>query len=496
LNQRKINESLIVVDIGTSSVKTSFFDLEGNILPEFSVSIPHTVISKNDGTSEQDAELLRSIVEKSIDLVLEQSKGCIENVIGLGFDSMASTLVGINKYGNAITPIYTYADTRSNNQVYKIKQDFNEKILLQETGAAQHTSYIPSKIMWIKENFNNFNEIDKFIDFSTYVYSKWFENKNFKASYSISSWSGLLDRNKLEWHSDLIKYLGISEDKLPVLSPYDNYEKGLNKIYQKRWNKLSNTPFFLSVGDGMAATVGSGCINRKKVAITVGSTAAIRILTDSKVEEVPKGLWCYRLLDKYSLLGGSFSEGGNLINWAYSNLKLPKLENLNKELLKLSPGAHGISILPFLLGERALGWSNNSKGIISGLKYSNTSIEILQSFLESISYRLFLVYQMLEPFIDKGSEVIASGGAIKNLPWWIQTTSDVLGKEINISKDNQDTGKGVAIMMLKALGQISNFEDMETEIEEKYYPNEKNHKIHQEFINSHLDLYKNYQSLN
>ena len=27
------------------------------------------------------------------------------------------------------------------------------------------------------------------------------------------------------------------------------------------------------------------------------------------------------------------------------------------------------------------------------------------------------------------------GGAIKNLPWWIQTTSDVLGQEINISKD-------------------------------------------------------------
>ena len=107
MNQRKINESLIVVDIGTSSVKTSFFDLEGNILPEFSVSIPHSIISKNDGTSEQDAELLRSIVEESIDLVLEQSKGCIENIIGVGFDSMASTLVGINKYGNAITPIYT-----------------------------------------------------------------------------------------------------------------------------------------------------------------------------------------------------------------------------------------------------------------------------------------------------------------------------------------------------------------------------------------------------
>ena len=85
MNQRKINESLIVVDIGTSSVKTSFFDLEGNILPEFSVSIPHSIISKNDGTSEQDAELLRSIVEESIDLVLEQSKGCIENITGFNW---------------------------------------------------------------------------------------------------------------------------------------------------------------------------------------------------------------------------------------------------------------------------------------------------------------------------------------------------------------------------------------------------------------------------
>ena len=118
----------------------------------------------------------------------------------------------------------------------------------------------------------------------------------------------------------------------------------------------------------MAATIGSGCAGRKKISITVGSTAAIRILLDTNVDKSSKGLWCYRLHNDYTLLGGSFSEGGNLINWAYNNLKLPKIENLNSELLKLQSGSHGISVLPFLLGERALGWSNNSKGIISGLE--------------------------------------------------------------------------------------------------------------------------------
>ena len=490
MNQTKIKESLLIVDIGTSSVKTSLFDLKGNIFPQFSISIPHTVTSKNDGTSEQDADLLRSIVEKSIDEVLEKAEGNIENVIGVGFDSMASTLVGINKYGEPLTPIYTYADTRSNIQVDQIKEDFDQKILHQQTGAAQHTSYVPSKIMWMKDNLNNFQEIDKFIDISTYIYSKWFENPNFNASYSISSWSGLFDRNKLEWHSELIKYLGISEENLPILNPYDKYEMGLNKKYLKRWGKLSNTPFFLSVGDGLAATVGSGCTNRKKIAITIGSTAAIRILSDSKVDQIPKGLWCYQLHSKYSLLGGSFSEGGNLINWANNNLKLPEINQLNNELIKLQPGGHGISSLPFLLGERALGWSNNSKATITGLKYSNTPIEILQSMLESVSYRLFLVYKMLESFVDVETEVIASGGAIKNLPWWIQTTSDVLGHQINISKDNQDTGRGVAIILLKALGKIKDLDEIETEIEDKYYPNEENYIIHKELIHTHSKLYE------
>jgi len=122
-----MQESLIIVDIGTSSIKTSIFDLEGNIIPEFSVSIPHQIISKNDGTSQQDPNLLCSLVEQSIDNVLEKSANHIGKIIGVGFDCMASTLVGIDKSGDPITPIYTYADTRSDNQVIKINKILMKK---------------------------------------------------------------------------------------------------------------------------------------------------------------------------------------------------------------------------------------------------------------------------------------------------------------------------------------------------------------------------------
>jgi len=479
----------MVVDIGTSSIKTSLFDLKGNLLPEFSIKIEHQIISKNDGTSEQNSEFLANKVENSIDLILEKISSLDIEILGVGLDCMASTLVGLDKKGLPITPTFTYADTRSNNQVKKINENFDLISLHQETGVIQHTSYIPSKILWIKEeNPNLYNKIEKFVDFSSYLYSRWFENYNFKSSYSISSWSGLLDKNKLEWHSKLLDYLELSPNNFPELNPCTFFYKGLKKSFRNRWQTLKNSNFYLSVGDGIAANIGSGCINSSKIALTIGSTGAMRILIDKHIK-IPKGLWAYRFLTDQTLLGGSFSEGGNLIQWAYNNLKLPKIEKLNHYLSDSIPGDHGIEVLPFLLGERSMGWTNDSKGTISGLSFSNSPLEIMQSILESLCYRFFLLYKELLPFVNSKFEIIASGGAIKNFPWWIQTMSDVLGNDIKISDESQDTSRGTALIVSKSLGEISDLDEIDNKYNKIYHPNKSNYEIHQKLISSHVKLY-------
>ena len=91
---------------------------------------------------------------------------------------------------------------------------------------------------------------------------------------------------------------------------------GLNKIYSERWPLLLKAKFFLSVGDGVSANIGSGCTDEKKIALTIGSTGAMRVIMKDNPKIIPKGLWSYKLGKDRSLLGGSFSEGGNLINWA------------------------------------------------------------------------------------------------------------------------------------------------------------------------------------
>jgi len=489
-NQIKTKESVMVVDIGTSSIKTSLFNTSAKNIPRMSVKIPHKIINKIDGTSEQDPEHLRLLVEKSIDLILDKSIGVVDEIIAVSFDSMASTILGIDIKGEAITPVYTYADTRSYKQVEKIKKELNESTLHDHTGVMQHTSYVPPRIMWLKENNPHLvKKIYKYLDFSTYLFSKWFKSKDYFASYSISSWSGLLNRHELEWDSQLLDYLNINLENLPRLKSYENYQIGFNRTYSKRWPRLFKSKFFLSVGDGASANIGSGCINEKKIALTIGSTGAMRVIMDNNPKNLPKGLWSYKLGKNRSLLGGSFSEGGNLINWANNNLNLPKKNILDSHLKNLTPGQHGLSVLPFFSGERSIGWSNNSLGIISGIKLSNNSIDILQAILESVAYRFYLVYELLKNYTNN-AQIFVSGEALKNSSWWIQTISDVLNVPLNIFENSEDTSKGTAILCLTALGIFDETNNLDLNKYSTFLPDEKRHKIYQELLKHHIDLYK------
>jgi gluconokinase len=379
---------VLAVDIGSSSVKAGLFDSQARSVSEVEATIPHNQTVAYDGTSEEDADLIQQAVEQAIDLVLEKVGDFAGDIVGVGFDCMASTVLGIDASGDALTPVYTYADTRSAPDVDRLRNELNIPIVYDRTGVMQHTSYLPGRIRWLRRTQPEITEnIDKYVDISTYLFSKWFGRGDVKASYCVSSWSGLLNRHELDWDQGLLGRLGISDQNLPQLASWSDPETGLSAEYAQRWPVLAELPFCLAVGDGAAVNVGTGCIDETKVALTVGTTGAMRILSAGPAPDVPTGLWAYRLGRDRTLLGGSFSEGGNVIQWAIDNLRLPPIEQLDAELEMLKPAEHGIIVLPFIAGERATGWSTSATGVLEGIRISTTPTEILQAMLESVAYR-------------------------------------------------------------------------------------------------------------
>ena len=193
------------------------------------------------------------------------------------------------------------------------------------------------------------------------------KNKNIPISYSVASWTGIFDRKKLKWNESILNSISLESSNLPELKSYDFSLQGLSDRYNKRWKNLKNSVFFLPVGDGVSSNLGVGCNSEGKIALSIGTTGALRVLTRKTNLKIPQGLWAYKLNAESSLIGGAFSEGGNVGLWLKKLMNMQEnseeIDNVefNKELeqllLRSKPDGHGLTVLPFLAGERAVGWA-------------------------------------------------------------------------------------------------------------------------------------------
>ena len=481
---------VLAIDIGTSAVKAGMFDRHASAVGETVVTVPHQQRLGADGTSEEPAEAILLATEQAVDGVLAAARSLGLEVAAVAADSMAGTMLGIDDAGLPVTPVYTYADTRSASDVQRLLSDLDVPAVYQRTGCPQHTAYGPARVLWLRRaDPIRASRVRRWSDVSTWIYSRWFDKRDVPASYSVSSWSGMLNRHDLSWDRVLLDYLGLDEDDLPPLAEYREGIQGLSPGYRRRWPGLRDKPFYLAVGDGAAVNVGAGCVGPKRVALTVGTTGAMRVLLSEPGPKVPEGLWAYRLGRDLTLLGGSFSEGGNVIRWAMDTLRLPDFESLDGELCALEPDEHGLTILPFLSGERSTGWDPTARGVIHGLSLGTSPLNILQACMESIALRFALVWGLIEDSTGRDPMFVASGGALKASKYWLQVMADVLQRPITTSPESEDTSRGTAILALNALGAWSSLTDVPAEIDGVVQPDATKAAVYRAALERQKDLY-------
>jgi gluconokinase len=213
----------------------------------------------------------------------------------------------------------------------------------------------------------------------------------------------------------------------------------------------------------------------------------MRVLVWGEPPDVPRGLWAYRLGRDASLLGGAFSEGGILLEWAQKTLQAPSLENLDDELAELKPDAHGLTVLPFLAGERATGWSTRATGVFEGIRMSTTPLEMVQAMMESVSLRFAQVAELLP---GKESLYVASGGAVRNSTWWLQAMADALGAPVQLNHEDQETSRGAAVLALHGLGEWESLDDHMPHVKKTFKPRPEVTDVYQKAVERQKALYK------
>ncbi len=442
--------TFLAIDIGSSSVRAILFDQDTNLIEGSVVSRKYSFDVTADGGSTVTPDFLKGLVEACVDEVLRHPSA--KDIRAVGMDTFVGNLMGVDRTGKALTPVYTYADTQNSEDVEILSKTVDMDGVHQRTGCRLHTAYHPARLHWLRRTqLEIFTAVHRWVDLGSYLYAAWFGNM--ACSFSVASWSGLLDRQKLVWDEEWLALLGLNQGQFSPLTDFTNTQSGLMPTYASRWPALREVPFYLAVGDGAVANVGTGASTPSTLAVTIGSTAALRILYPSpqQVPPVPKGLWAYRLDKDHHLIGGATSEGGNVFQWLTTMFPSLDFEHEQANILERSADSHGLTILPLFNGERSPGWNSTATATVHGLRFSTTPTDVFQAALEAVALRLALIAGQL-PTIPETINI--GGGAALSSPVWVQMICNAINRPVNLVQESEPTAHGVALLLASVVDQI------------------------------------------
>ncbi len=484
-------ELILGLDIGSSGVRAALYDIDANPIKDSLVKIERTLRVSVDGASEIDTDLAVNQVVTAIDQILIKSNE-INGIIGhVASCSFWHSLVAVDAGGNHTPVVLGWADTRSRGFTDVLRNQFDENNVHNRTGARFHSSFWPAKLMWLRSEFPDaFSQATELMSFSDLLGLRIFDES--ATSVSMASGTGIFDARECKWDPELVAYLKLKPAMLPTIAADDQSFK-LNKEYAQRWPRLAHAKWLPTIADGVANSIGSGCIDENRAALMVGTSGAMRVVYKGEPpRNIPDGLWCYRVDRERVIVGGALSDGGGIYDWLRRNLRIELSDDaICKEMACRGANAHGLTFMPFLGGERSTGYNENATGAIHGLTMAHDAIDILQSGMESVAYRFADIFDQLKS-IFPDIVVVASGGALNASPVWTQMIADVLGRNLGLSTVPEASLHGAVLLALASTGKIV-LTDKISQVEQNqisFHP--ECHSIYETARRRHENFYESY----
>ncbi|HMA38031.1 MAG TPA: gluconokinase, partial [Chloroflexia bacterium] len=460
---------VLSLDIGSSSIRTMIFDAAGDDLAGLAARTIYPLELTDDGGVTAGIDTILESVFSALDDVLAAAGPLAGQIAAVAACSLVGNVLGVDAEGRPTSPVYFWADTRPAADTADLRRRIDGAAWHQRTGTVIHTSYLPARFLWLARTAPDLLARTAYwMSLGEYLYWRLFGTR--ACSLSVASWSGLLNRTTLTWDAETLALLPIREAQLSPLIDVDAPLHGLTGAFAARWPALAGIPWLPVVGDGATANLGSGCTTADQIAVTVGTSGALRVVVTDPIPTVPPGLWVYRVDRRRALLGGALSNGGNLFDWMRRNLNLAYLTDLEGEIARQPPDGHGLTVLPFLAGERSPGWAPDAVATITGLRLATTAPEILRAGLEAVAYRFALIFAGLQPQVPATRYFIASGAGLLHSPSWMQIMADVLGMPVIASGEPEASSRGNALLALEVLGAIPGAQTLAGGVSATYTP--------------------------
>jgi gluconokinase len=499
---KKMSKDFVIgLDIGTTSAKAVLFNRVGRVIAESEKGYP--ISHPKASWAEQDPYEIERAAIAAIKEALEKSKTLPTELLGLGISSAMHSLICVDKEGDALSPSIIWADGRSVAQANYVKQ--NHSNIYAKTGTPIHPMSPFIKLIWMKEtNYEPYHTAAKFTSIKEFLLHRWFGTND--VDYSIAAATGLFNVYTFEWEESALELAGITREQLSTPVPPTKIIQGMDKQIAEKMGIPHDLPFVIGASDGPLANLGNGAIDVGDVAVTIGTSGAIRQMSSKPQLDQHQEIFCYTFTKDLWIMGGPTNNGAIVLQWLKDVMGQEETDRASKEgvnpyeLLTETAsaarlGSDGLLFLPFLNGERAPYWDSNARGSYIGLTLAHQKKHLLRAALEGVIFSLYSVGESLERLAGEPTKLYASGGFARST-LWLEILSNVFGKRVEVPQSHQSSAWGVAWMTLFALGEVESLSSIKKHIpmQDSYTPLKHSHELYQELFRIYRSLYYSLES--
>lgn len=461
----------IGVDIGTTSTKTVVFATSGKrrgqALAQFSVEYP--LETPEAGAAEQDSEQIFAAVLLSVERAVAAANVRRSDVQSLAFSAAMHSLIAVDERGRPLTASITWADNRATHEAQRIRSDPEGIFLYRRTGTPIHPMSPLVKLVWMREAWPQvWRRARRFIGIKEFVVERLCGE--IVVDHSIASATGLFNLASRDWDAGALELAGIDAGQLPRLVPTTHAMRLADGLLAERLGLRPDLPIVIGANDGVLSNLGVGAIERGSVALTIGTSGAIRTVVDAPRTDSDGRTFCYALTDRHWVVGGPVNNGGIVLRWVRDEFAAAETETAKRlgidpyEVLthiasRVPAGSQGLLFHPYLAGERAPLWNPELRGSFFGLAMHHRKEHMIRAVLEGVVMNLHTILPALEASIGRTQVIKATGGFARS-EIWRQMLADVFDREVVVPESIESSCFGAAMLGLYAIGKLKSLESV------------------------------------
>lgn len=449
-----MSECLLVIDVGTTSVKAAYFDKKGSLLG--SASEKHPTQHPSADWAEQNPFDYWASTVKAVKALPKR-----EDVVAIGLSGHMNGALIVDRKGEPLYPHILHSDVRSSKQCQLIEQIWGRDRVYEKTSnpIAVHLS-LP-KLLWLKDNQSElFKRTAYLLNGKDWIRFK-LTGKLGTTDFSDASLTGIFNVGKRTWDEEMARSLGIPLSILPQAHPSTGIAGYLTEEAARLLGLNQGIPVSYGGGDAACATRGAFVTSPGEAYAAIGSSAWVSVLSSHPVPDAKMRMQHFFDLDgKLVNVCGTVQSAGIAIDWAMGLLgKQSTRDDMETMASQVKPGSSNVLFLPYLMGERTPHWDSFAHGAYIGMSLSTDAATMLRATYEGVAFALgecVSVYDDLGLQLDKFTLL---GGAVRGglLP---QIIADVLGRTLfQHPWPKQATALGAAFAAAVGVGLHDSIED-------------------------------------